>query len=100
MAERQYTLTTPITIASDTIRIERVEADKDGLVIHYKIGVVDGVTGRFNVRERASVRADKSALPAAVNQARRDLIRAYDVLIAQAGLGTGVEGDEPPDTSV
>ena len=95
MAERQFILTTPITIASDTIRIERVEADRDGLVFHYKIGVVDPGTGNFDARERASVRVDKSTLPNPINSARRDLIRAYDVLIAQAGLGSGTEVDEP-----
>lgn len=94
MAEKQFILSTPITVASDTIRIDRVEADRDGVTIHYKIGVVDG-NGRFQLREVASVRVAKEDLPAQENQARRDLIRAYGVLIAQAGLGAGLEGDEP-----
>lgn len=61
MAERQLRLTVPVTIASDVIRMERVEADRDGLILHYKLGVVD-VNGRFTMRERAAVRVDKSAL--------------------------------------
>lgn len=93
MSEKtQFRLNTPITVESDVLRIDRIEADSEGVTLHYKIGAIEA--GNFVMREYASVRVPKSVLSADQELARKELIEAYDLVIAQAGLSEGIKEPE------
>lgn len=90
--KNQFRLDTPITIESDVLRIDRIEADADGVTLHYRIGAI--VANNFVMREYASVRVHKSSLSEEQELARLELIEAYDLVVSQAGLSSGTKEPE------